>query len=264
MSDRALRPVHELTKLARRVTASGLGERIAAPARDAEFNELIRVFNQMMDRLERSFFQTSRFSADAAHELRTPLTILQAHLEQMLQAVEPGSGTQQELGDMLEEIHRIKSILEKLLLLARMDAGQVQLHLVPLDLGALVENVLEDVEALAPGITVESRIEPGIRVGADAALLETAIQNLGNNAIKYNLEQGGRIVVELPATRGGHAWRSPTPATRSTRPSATGSSTASTASTSRAAARSTAPAWVSPWRGRSSSPTTGPWNWWSA
>lgn len=197
MARRALRPVEELTRLVERITASGLGERIKSPARDAEFEKLIIVFNQMMDRLERSFLQANRFSADAAHELRTPVSILQGYVEQMLQLADPGSNIQRNLGEMVDEIHRIKSILEKLLLLARMDAGQVQIKTAPADLSGIVEGVVEDVQAVAAHITVESRIEPGICVNADEALLETAIQNLGSNAAKYNREHDGRIEIEL-------------------------------------------------------------------
>ncbi|MCE5228057.1 HAMP domain-containing protein [bacterium] len=197
MANRALRPVDDLARLVERITASGLSERIQSPVRDAEFEKLILVFNQMLDRLERSFTQANRFSADAAHELRTPLTILQGYVERMLHEAEPGSRMQQQLGEMVDEIHRIKSILEKLLLLARMDAGQVRLNMSPLDLSTTVRGIAEDIQALSPKIVVETEIEPGIRVNADAALLETAIQNLAGNAAKYNREHDGRILIQL-------------------------------------------------------------------
>ena len=197
IAQRALRPVHDLTQLVERVTARGLSERVESRVKDAEFEKLIQVFNQMMDRLERSFQQANRFSADAAHELRTPITVLQGHVERMLQSVEPASQMQQDLGDMVDELHRIKSILEKLLLLARMDAGQFQVHMRPLDLSAMVNSILEDIQAVATGIAVEAHIEPDICVNADASLLETAIQNLGSNAVKYNLETNGWIKIEL-------------------------------------------------------------------
>lgn len=197
MASRALRPVDELARMVERITASGLGERIKSPVRDAEFEKLIHTFNRMMDRLERSFMQANRFSADAAHELRTPLSILQGYIERMINIAEPGSAMQRQLGEMVDEIHRIKSILEKLLLLARMDAGQIRLNMKPLDLSAMVRGVVDDVQALAPAITVESEIQPGIRVNADSALLETAIQNLAGNAAKYNWERDGKILIAL-------------------------------------------------------------------
>jgi signal transduction histidine kinase len=199
---RALRPMNALIGISESMTARGLDQRIVAPAADAEFRRLIDVFNGMMDRLERSFRQANRFSADAAHELRTPLTILQGQLERMFQESPPGSPGQQEIERLLEEIHRVKSIVEKLLLLARMDAGQVRLHLAPLDMSALCENIVDDLQAIAPRIAIGARIEPGIAAGADAALLETAIQNVGMNAVKYNDEKAGRIEIDLSRSGG--------------------------------------------------------------
>lgn len=78
------------------VTASGLEQRVPIGATDVEYVELIQVFNQMLERLERSFKQASRFSGDAAHELKTPLAILQGELERTLQQTEPGSEVQQQ------------------------------------------------------------------------------------------------------------------------------------------------------------------------
>lgn len=65
----------------------GLERRIPIDKIDRGFVKLIQVFNQMLERLERSFRQASRFSGDAAHELKTPLTILQRELEKTLQPV---------------------------------------------------------------------------------------------------------------------------------------------------------------------------------
>ena len=69
---RALRPVTALTQTAERITAHGLDQRIPAMTHEQEFNRLITVFNEMMARLEQSFQQATRFSADASHELKTP------------------------------------------------------------------------------------------------------------------------------------------------------------------------------------------------
>ena len=122
---RALRPVEAITATARRITARDLGERVPAVRADREIAQLIEVINGMLERLERSFRQAARFSADAAHELKTPLTILQGQLEQSLQETPDGSPFQRTLSDLLDEVQRLRSIVRKLLLLAQADAGRL-------------------------------------------------------------------------------------------------------------------------------------------
>jgi heavy metal sensor kinase len=190
LARRALRPVATLTRTAERITARGLDQRIPPSEDDAEFVRLIGVFNQMLDRLEKSFHQAVRFSADAAHELKTPLTILQGELEQALLAASAGSPQQQTLNRLLEEVQRLKSIMRKLLLLSLADSGQLKLTLEPMDLSAALESVCEDTQILAPHLTVEPDITPGIRVNADRDLLRQVVQNLTGNAIKYNRKDG--------------------------------------------------------------------------
>ncbi|BAY11780.1 ATP-binding protein [Calothrix sp. NIES-2098] len=190
MSGRALRPIGQLTGVIQQVTVQGLDRRIPIGTTDVEFVELIQVFNQMLERLERSFTQASRFSADAAHELKTPLTILQGELERTLQQVEPGSELQQRLSNLLDEVRRLSSIMRKLLLLSLADAGQMSLYLVEVDMSELLMEMVEDVELLAPQLSVETEIPAGLRVKGDRDLLVQVLQNLLSNAIKYNLANG--------------------------------------------------------------------------
>ena len=201
LAARALRPVDALTRAAERITERGLDQRIAGPAHDSEFQRLVTVFNAMMDRLEKGFHQARRFSADASHELKTPLALLQAELEQALHSAPSGSPQQQTYTSLLEEIHHLKAILEKLLLLALADSGRLALQRAPTDLSRIVADVIEDCAALAPGLQVEHVVAPGISVPADAILLEQALQNLMSNAVKYN-RADGLIRVTLLAEAG--------------------------------------------------------------
>lgn len=200
-ASRALRPVTALTRAAEGITAHGLDQRIAAPARDREFERLVTVFNAMLDRLEKSFHQARRFSADASHELKTPLALLQLELEQALQRAGSGSAEQQTYSSLLDEIHRLKAILEKLLLLSLADSGRLALERTPTDLSAMLANLVEDSMALAPQVQVESEIATGVMVPADAVLLEQALQNLTGNALKYN-RAGGRIRITVSRVEG--------------------------------------------------------------
>jgi two-component system heavy metal sensor histidine kinase CusS len=125
LARRAMRPMETLTETAEQITARGLDQRIPVESEDVEFRRLITVFNDMIARLERSFNQATRFSADAAHELRTPLTIMRGELEQAIQSAELGSQEQRRYRSLLEEVQRLQAIMRKLLLLSQADAGRM-------------------------------------------------------------------------------------------------------------------------------------------
>ncbi|MFH7242479.1 MAG: sensor histidine kinase [Spirulina sp.] len=198
LAGRALQPVQTLSQAIAQVTAQGLHQRIVNAEVDQEFEPLITAFNAMLERLERSFHQATRFSGDAAHELKTPLAILQGELEQALQQAEAGSPIQQTLGRLLDEVSRLGGIVRKLLLLSLADAGQMTLHQAPVNLSQLVADQLEDLALLAPDLTVTAELPPNLWVNGDSDLLIQVIQNLLGNAIKYNLPQGWiRVVGEV-------------------------------------------------------------------
>jgi signal transduction histidine kinase len=190
LSGRALSPLRRLTSTMEAVTAKGLDQRIALGDEDTEFRQLIEVFNRMLERLERSFLQASRFSADAAHELKTPLAILQGQIERAIAQCEDGSPVQARLGSILDEVQRLGTISRKLLLLSLADAGRLRLRTARLNLSAILEELLEDAQMLAPELDVAGRIEPGLLVEADAELLKQVLHNLLSNAIKYNTSGG--------------------------------------------------------------------------
>lgn len=190
LSGTALAPIQRLTSAIRQVTVKGLDQRVPSQATDVEFVELIHVFNHMLETLERSFKQASRFSGDAAHELKTPLAILQGELERTLHQAEPGSTVQQTLSSLLDEVRRLSGIVRKLLLLSLADAGQMSLHRVAVNLSEILKEMEEDVELLAPHLRVETEIASGLIVQGDHDLLIQVLQNLLSNAIKYNLAGG--------------------------------------------------------------------------
>jgi signal transduction histidine kinase len=190
LSGGALKPIKILTETIRRVNAKGLNQRTSVTDLDIEFVELVQVFNQMMERLERSFLQASRFSADAAHELKTPLAILQGELELALQNTETGSTMQQTLSNLLDEVCRLSSITRKLLLLSLADAGKMSVQKTELDFSQILYEITEDIEILAPELSLKLDILPDLKILGDRELLTQVLQNLIDNAIKYNLSKG--------------------------------------------------------------------------
>ncbi len=190
LSGSALKPVRKLTNVIKQVTATGLDQQVPVGSADEEFVELIEVFNEMLTRLERSFKQSSRFSGDAAHELKTPLAILRGELEMVMQQAEPGSDLQQSLSQLMDEVSRLSTIVRKLLLLSLADAGQMSLRQAKVDLGEILEVLVEDIELLAPDLPVMVELENDLQVRGDRDLLTQVLQNLIDNAIKYNLPEG--------------------------------------------------------------------------
>lgn len=203
VASRALRPMKTIAETAERVTARGLDARIPLLNEDPEIARVIQVLNRMMDRLEASFRQATRFSADASHELKTPLAIMQGELENALQAAARGSAEQQLFSNLLEETQRLKTITRSLLLLAQANAGQLKLALEPVDLSAELEGMIEDARVLAADLrlTFDTQIQLELRVPADRALLHTALLNLITNAIRYNVPDG-RIGLRLESVPG--------------------------------------------------------------
>lgn len=201
VASRAIRPLRKLTHTAHSVTVEGLYQRIAVQGEDREFVEVIEMFNSMLERLERSFKQAHRFSADAAHELQTPLTILQGQLERAINSVEDGAPIQATLADILDEVRRLSGISRKLLLLSQADAGRLRIQPEPFELSKALNELLEDARMLAPHLQVTGLIPPNIRISADPSLLRQALHNLLSNAIKYNLDDGWvRLSLQIKTT----------------------------------------------------------------
>ena len=190
LSGSALKPVRKLTSAIKQVTATGLDHEVPTADTDEEFVELIEVFNEMLTRLERSFKQSSRFSGDAAHELKTPLAILRGELELAMQQAESGSELQQSLSKLMDEVSRLSTIVRKLLLLSLADAGQISVRQTKVDLGEILDVLVEDIELLAPELPVMVELENSLQVKGDRDLLTQILQNLIDNAIKYNLPEG--------------------------------------------------------------------------
>jgi heavy metal sensor kinase len=200
LSALTMRPVNRLREAMASVTQKALDQRLAGAGEDREFRELIDAYNTMLGRLEASFRQASRFSADAAHELRTPLTILQGRLEQALARTEHGA-IHDELAELLEEVERLATVTRKLLLLSQADAGRLALHVSRVDLTEMLDGLMTDAQMLVAGQKVTSRIERGLVLPGDAVLLRQLLNNLLSNAVRYCPPHGWIEVVarRLPA-----------------------------------------------------------------
>ncbi len=201
MAERALRPVHGITATARRVAAaasaqSGLHERIALGGPRDEIRELADTFDDMLERLDRSFDGQRRFVANASHELRTPLAINRALVE--VAVTRPGASEDaRRLGETLLAVNtRHERLIDGLLTLAESEQRVAERSTV--DMADVAGHVLD--QTAATGLTVHRRLEPATTQG-DPILLERLTQNLVDNAIRYN-EPGGWLSVHTGQVEG--------------------------------------------------------------
>src|SRR4051794_17897638 len=141
MARRALAPIDHLAAEARRITADRLHERLSVPNEHDEIGRLAAVINDTFARLESSFDQLRRFTADASHELRTPLSVIRGIGELALGETRTPAEYKDAIGSMLEEVDRVTHLVDVLLRLSRGDAGTVRLSLEMLDLGDLARDV---------------------------------------------------------------------------------------------------------------------------
>jgi signal transduction histidine kinase len=201
LSGLALRPVNRLRDAMKSVNERALDQRLPTEREDREFQELITSYNGMLERLEASFNQASRFSADAAHELKTPLTILRGQIERAIPLAEK-SCLQVSLVEMLDEVGRLASISRKLLLLSQADSGRLALLRTQVDLSAMLNERIADARMLGLQAAIDADVEPGLSLQADAQLLGQVLNNVVGNAIRYT-PSGGEIAVGARATPSG-------------------------------------------------------------
>jgi signal transduction histidine kinase len=200
VSGRIVRPLHEMTETARRLSENNLHERFDLQGPDDELKDLASTFDAMLGRLDSAFESQKNFVSNASHELRTPLAITRAAIETQLAR---SKATPAQWRDMAERVlastERSERLISSLLLLARVERGTHARQSV--DLSEVVAETLDEsrAEAARENLQVDARIEPGMLVSGDAQLLRRMVANLVDNAIRYNETEGFVLVSLKPA-----------------------------------------------------------------
>ena len=189
IAKRAFRPLDEITATAETIgEGADLSARIDMPPGHNEFTRLSAAFNQMFQRLERSFEAEQRFTSDASHELRTPLSVIQSACEYAQQFDETPEERAETLSIIRRQTARMTSLIQQLLNMTRLDQGTEHIEWEQVDLTGLVRTVCQE-QGLPQGrLTV--RAEEGLQVRGSTALLTRLLQNLLDNAVKYGREDG--------------------------------------------------------------------------
>jgi two-component system OmpR family sensor kinase len=197
LSRRAMRPIQKISDTARAISGSDLSRRIPVEEAASELGSLAQTLNATFERLEAAFQRQVRFTADASHELRTPLSVIHSHAELALTKERTAEEYKQSIETCLRAAKRTRSLVDALLVLARADAGKLQLKVEPFDLRDAAQECLAMVASRAQEqhITLETNLQP-VELEADRTRILQLLTNLLVNAIQYNLE-GGRVVLSI-------------------------------------------------------------------
>ncbi len=199
LSGRALKPVTDITAAALTISIENLSGRLPVPATGDELARLTDVLNTMLARLEAAVKTLSQFVADASHEFRTPLAVIRTTAELALRRARAPEAYRDSLQEIAAEAERMTALVEDLLLLARSDAGVVDMPLAPLDVRDVLRDVLAEIKSLAEFRRIRIKSSLGDRaatVSGNRPALHRLFLVLLDNAIKYSPE-GGEIAVAL-------------------------------------------------------------------
>ena len=197
LADRAMRPVQTIVHTARSIGEHDLSQRLNLKRED-EIGELADTFDQMLARLQAAFERQRQFTADASHELRSPLAIIELESNRLLERRHTPDEYEKSLHVIQSENERMGHLVNELLLLARMDAGQAAMRADKLDLSDVAVEVCERLTPLAQarGVEIKTGALVECTVQADRTYLEHLLTNLVENAIKYNRREGAQVLVE--------------------------------------------------------------------
>lgn len=191
ISRRAMQPISTMSETAVKISSGDLSQRIDGSHVENELSDLAGVLNHSFEKLEQSFSQQVRFSADASHEMRTPLAVILAKTELALARERSPEKYQETIQTCYDSAHHMSSLVESLLALSKVDSGEFQ---VTPQLGQLSILVDDCVQLLAPladqrEISISTNLHD-VRCNFDEQRLRQVVINLLSNAIKYNSERG--------------------------------------------------------------------------
>jgi heavy metal sensor kinase len=199
LSSRALRPVDEITTVARSIGVQNLSQRIGVPRTGDEIERMARTWNEVLARLETSVKRIRQFTSDASHELRTPLALIRATAELALRRDRDPEDYRASLRQIEQEAGRMTGLTESLLALARADADALEMTMQPTDLNELARSVVEQSGAVASDTGIALRaVTPDhpVEAHADPSGIRRILLILLDNALKHT-PSGGAITVSV-------------------------------------------------------------------
>ena len=191
LASRAIRPIEDISATAVKISAGDLSQRIDVGETESELGRLASVLNSTFARLDAAFTQQQQFTSDAAHELRTPVSVMLTQTQTTLNRERSAAEYRETLESCQRAAQRMRRLIESLLELARLDAGQQPMKQSRFDLAQTARDCVALVEPIAAARHVKMVCDlPSLECVGDSERLGQVITNLLTNAITYNRENG--------------------------------------------------------------------------
>lgn len=198
LAKKVLAPIETLCGRAETMSEADLGKRLAVDSPYQEFRRLTQAVNSVLDQFQRNSEVQRNFCEIAAHEMKTPLTVLQGNLEVALMKARTTAEYRDALINNLEQVGRLIALTRPLLTLAKFTSSKPPIHLAPLALEPLIQEIVDELTLLADDyrITLMFESQPVLSILGDAQWLKQALINLLDNALRYT-PPGGFVTVRL-------------------------------------------------------------------
>lgn len=205
LAARALKPIEAISRTAEEIAAGDLSKRINSSEAESELGQLASVLNSTFARLDASFEQQRQFTSDAAHELRTPVSVMLTQTQSALNKERTAAEYRETLEACQRAAQRMRRLIESLLELARIDAGQESMKRIRFDLANTTRESIEMIRPLAEErrITIRAELLPAGCHG-DSERIAQVVMNLLTNAVHHN-KDGGEIRVTTKPMNGSAA-----------------------------------------------------------
>ena len=203
LAGEAIAPVIKIKSLADEVTRGKLNSRIEIRRKGAEIDDLVKIFNQMLDSVQNSIETQKHFTSDVSHEIRSPLTSLRGSIEVALRKTRTPEEYEELLKNNLSDIIRLSKITDNLLFLAKADNNILEFRKQHLKINHLLRNVIERTKYKADleGISISENYYDDIELTGDIDLLDQAFFNIIDNAVKYT-PSSGKVSIETEVQDG--------------------------------------------------------------